>query len=65
MEFAVRYLTLRYSAKGNIATCVDVEAVTIGSKPFAMLFKIWPLRDLKSRPPAHEARMLTVRPSRR
>jgi len=31
-----------------------------GGEPFARLCKIWPVRDLNSRPPAHEASALTV-----
>jgi len=36
-----------------------------GGKPFVRLCKIWSAWDSKSRSPAHDARVITVRPSRR
>jgi len=36
-----------------------------GGEPFATLCKIWTVRDLNSKPPTHEARALTVWPTRR
>jgi len=49
--------------QGNTATCVEVEVVANRLQRYVK--KDWLVWDLNSRPPAHEARALTDRPSRR
>jgi len=52
---------LRVIAPRQHSYLVNVEAVA--NRLFATLCKFWPVQDLNSRPPVHEARTLTVRPS--